>query len=83
MRRVQYYFISRILSKYKKNINDLLICHARDLIDLNKRLETMENLRQAIDRGKFHDDEMNWKNFGYVEIFEDIHFSKIRDFCDW
>jgi hypothetical protein len=25
---------------------------------------------------------MNWKNFEYVEIFEDIHFSKIRDF-DW
>ncbi len=45
----------------------------------------MENLRKVIDRDRFHDhdDEMNWKNFGYVEIFEDIHFSKIRDFCDW
>jgi hypothetical protein len=43
----------------------------------------MENLRKVIDRGKFHDDEINWKNFEYVKIFEDIHFSKIRDFCDW
>jgi hypothetical protein len=50
---------------------------------MNKRLGTMENLRKVIDRGKFHDDEMNWKNFEYVEIFEDIHFSKIRDHCDW
>jgi|GraSoiStandDraft_10_1057309.scaffolds.fasta_scaffold990033_2 hypothetical protein len=50
---------------------------------MNKRLETMENLRKVIDRGKFLDDEMNWKNFEYVEIFEDIHFSKIRDYCDW
>ena len=45
----------------------------------------MENLRKAIDRERFHvrDDEMNWKNFEYVEIFENIHLSKIRDFCDW
>lgn len=43
----------------------------------------MENLRKAIDRGKFYYDEMNWKNFEYVEIFEDIHFSKIIDYCDW
>ena len=45
----------------------------------------MENLRKAIGRGKFHDhdDEMNWKNFEYVEFFEDIHFSKIIDYCDW
>jgi hypothetical protein len=43
----------------------------------------MENLRKAIDRGKFHDEEMSWKNSGYVEIFEDIHFPKIRAFCDW
>ncbi len=83
MRTVKYYFMSPILSKYKKNINDLLICHAGDLIVVNKRLSTMENLRKVIDRGKFHDDEINWKNFEYVEIFEDIHFSKIRDFCDW
>ncbi|MGB5090299.1 MAG: hypothetical protein WBN72_05070 [Nitrososphaeraceae archaeon] len=50
---------------------------------MNKILESMENLRKVIDRGKFHDDEMNWKNSEYIEIFEDIHFSKIRDFCDW
>jgi hypothetical protein len=50
---------------------------------VNKRLGTMENLRKVIDRGKFHVDEINWKNFEYVKIFEDIHFSKIRDFCDW
>lgn len=43
----------------------------------------MENLRKVIDRGKFHDDEMNWNNFEYVKIFEDIHFLKIRDFCEW
>ena len=50
---------------------------------MNNRLTTMENLRKAIDRGKFYDDEMNWKNFEYVEIFEDIHFSKIIDYCNW
>lgn len=43
----------------------------------------MENLRKVIDRGKFQGVEIIWKNFEYVEIFEDIHFSKIRDFCDW
>lgn len=43
----------------------------------------MENLRKVIDRGKFHDDEMKWKNSEYIEIFEDIHFLKIRKFCYW
>ena len=43
----------------------------------------MENLRKVIDRGKFHVDEINWKNFEYVKIFDDIQFSKIRNFCDW
>ena len=42
----------------------------------------MENLRKAIDRGKFYDDEMNWKNFEYDEIFEDSHFTIIREYCD-
>jgi hypothetical protein len=45
----------------------------------------MENLRKVIDRDRFHDhdDEMNWKNFEYDEIFEDIHFTMIRGYCDW
>ena len=41
----------------------------------------MENLRKAVDRSKFHDDEMNWKNFGYVEIFEEI--SVIGNWVSW
>jgi hypothetical protein len=45
----------------------------------------MENLRKVIDRDRFHDhdDEINWKNFAYDKIFEDIHFSKLIDYCDW
>ena len=45
----------------------------------------MENLRNLKDRDRFHDhdDEMNWKNFEYDEIFEDSHFLKIIDYCDW
>jgi hypothetical protein len=45
---------------------------------MNNRLTTMENLRKAIDRGKFYDDEMNWKNFEYVEILRYTFFKNNR-----
>ena len=38
----------------------------------------MENLRKVIDRGKFLDDEMNWKNFEYVEILRYTFFENKR-----
>ena len=45
---------------------------------MNNRLATMENLRKAIDRGKFYDDEINWKNFEYVEILRYTFFKNNR-----
>jgi hypothetical protein len=45
---------------------------------MNKRLETMENLRKVIDGGIFHDYEMNWKNFEYVEILRYTFFENKR-----